>query len=51
LQCSRTWVIAGRALGTLEWVVRGLPHVIVYSVDEDADELAVKAVFHSAQNR
>jgi toxin ParE1/3/4 len=42
---------AGRARGTLEWVVVGLPYIIVYEVDEAADEVAIIAVFHGAQDR
>ncbi|HEY2226917.1 MAG TPA: type II toxin-antitoxin system RelE/ParE family toxin [Xanthobacteraceae bacterium] len=41
----------GRAPGTYEWVVVGLPYIIVYEVDEDADEVAIIAVFHGAQDR
>ena len=42
---------AGKVSGTYEWVVGGLPYIIVYTVDRDAEEVAVIAVFHSAQNR
>ena len=41
----------GRAPGTYEWVVVGLPYVIVYEIDETADEVAIIAVFHGAQDR
>jgi addiction module RelE/StbE family toxin len=41
----------GKARGTLEWVVRGLPYIVVYTVDREADELTVIAVFHGARNR
>ncbi len=41
----------GRAPGTREWVVHGLPYVIVYQVDELLDELTVLAIFHGAQSR
>ena len=41
----------GRARGTYEWAVVGLPYVIVYEVDEAADEVAIIAVFHGAQER
>ena len=41
----------GRAPGTYEWVVPGLPYILVYEV-HDADNLvAVAAVFHGAQDR
>ncbi len=42
---------AGREPGTHEWIVVGLPYVIVYEVDEAADEVAIIAVFHGAQDR
>ena len=42
---------AGRARGTYEWVVVGLPYIIVYEIDEKADEVAIIAVFHGAQDR
>ncbi len=42
---------AGRARGTYEWAVVGLPYVIVYEIDETAQEVAVIAVFHGAQDR
>jgi plasmid stabilization system protein ParE len=42
---------AGRAPGTYEWVVPGLPYIVVYTVSGDADEVAVLAIFHGAQDR
>ena len=42
---------AGKLSGTYEWVVGGLPYIIVYTVDRDADEVAIIAVFHTSQNR
>jgi toxin ParE1/3/4 len=41
----------GRAPGTREWLIRGLPYIIVYRVSRDEDELQVLGIFHSAQNR
>jgi toxin ParE1/3/4 len=41
----------GRAAGTYEWVVVGLPYIIVYEIDEAAGEISVIAVFHGAQDR
>ena len=41
----------GRASGTLEWLVPGLPHVVVYRIDDDADVIDVISVFHGAQDR
>jgi toxin ParE1/3/4 len=40
---------AGRAPGTREWVVKGLPYVIVHEPHED--ELVILAIFHGAQDR
>ena len=43
---------AGRVAGTHEWVVRGLPYIIVYEVGTiDPDELVILGIFHAAQNR
>jgi len=36
---------------THEWCVVGLPHVIVYEVDEAADETTIIAAFHAAHDR
>lgn len=41
----------GRARGTHEWIVKGLPFIVVYEVHETAEEVVVIAVFHCAQNR
>ena len=41
----------GKVAGTLEWVVPGLPYVVVYQVDKKQRELHVIAVFHCAQDR
>ena len=43
---------AGRVAGTYEWVVRGLPYIIVYQTDaNDPDEVLILGVFHGAQDR
>jgi|ERR1041384_7923954 len=42
---------AGRSGGTREWVVRGLPYILVYEVDIDLGEVMVLGVFHGAQKR
>ena len=42
---------AGQAPGTYEWVVVGLPYVIVYEIIEAVDEVAIIAVFHGKQDR
>jgi toxin ParE1/3/4 len=41
----------GRVPDTFEWVVGGLPYIIVYTIDRDAEEVTITAVFHAAQNR
>lgn len=41
----------GRAPGTYEWVVTGLPYIVVYKIDDDANEVQITAVFHGAQDR
>jgi plasmid stabilization system protein ParE len=42
----------GRIPDTNEWVVRGLPYIIVYEVGVTVpDEVVILAVFHAAQNR
>jgi len=34
-----------------EWVVTGLPYIIVYEIDRDRDEVVILAVFHGRQDR
>lgn len=41
----------GRAPGTYEWVVPGLPYIVVYKVNINDEEVDVVAVFHGAQDR
>lgn len=42
----------GRVPGTHEWVVRGLPYIIVYQIGAvDPDEVLILGVFHGAQDR
>ena len=41
----------GSLKGTREWVVRGLPYIIVYEVVEERGELRILGVFHQAQKR
>ena len=48
------WQYMGKvrsAPGTYEWVVTGLPYIVVYTVNADDGEVAVIAVFHGAQDR
>ncbi len=42
---------AGKARGTYEWVVRGLPYIVVYKIDSEENEVQIVAVFHGAQDR
>jgi toxin ParE1/3/4 len=46
-----TWATLVEREGTLEWVIPGLPYVIVYRVREDEDFISIDAVFHGAQDR
>ena len=41
----------GRDSGTYEWVVVGLPYIIVCEIDEATNEVAIVAIFHGAQRR
>ena len=41
----------GRAPDTYEWVVTGLPYIIVYKMNTNDGEIDVVAVFHGAQHR
>jgi toxin ParE1/3/4 len=41
----------GKVEGTREWIVRGLPYIILYEVDDAREVVIVLAVFHGAQNR
>jgi plasmid stabilization system protein ParE len=42
---------AGAVDGTLEWVVTGLPYIIVYELHDADDELVVLGIYHGAQLR
>jgi len=41
----------GTVASTREWVVRGLPYIIVFQVDSDRDLITVLGIFHAAQSR
>lgn len=41
----------GKVEGTREWIVRGLPYLIVYRVDHVARTVTILSIFHGAQNR
>jgi toxin ParE1/3/4 len=42
---------SGLVADTLEWVVTGLPYIIVHEVDALQNEIIVLGVFHGAQDR
>ena len=41
----------GAAPGTREWVVTGLPYVIVHELDDAAGEVVIIGIYHGAQLR
>jgi toxin ParE1/3/4 len=41
----------GLAAGTREWVVPGLPYILVYEVRDGGKEILVLTVFHGARDR
>lgn len=41
----------GQARRTFEWVVPGIPFIIIYEIDEPSEEVRVISVFHGHQNR
>ncbi len=41
----------GRRIGTREWVVTGLPYIVIYEVDTARRLVIVRAVYHTAQQR
>ena len=41
----------GAVPGTYEWIVQGLPYIIVHEIDEKKDEIVVLGIFHGAQDR
>ena len=42
---------AGRVAGTHEWIVRGLPFIIVYQIETSPDGVTILGVYHDAQDR
>jgi toxin ParE1/3/4 len=42
---------SGAVDGTREWVVKGLPYILVYEITPEADQLAILGVYHGAQLR
>ena len=42
---------AGAAAGTREWVVVGLPYVIVHELDSSQNEVVILGVYHGARLR
>lgn len=41
----------GRGAGTFEWVVPGLPYIVVYRVNADDNVVDIVTVVHGAQDR
>ena len=41
----------GSVTDTYEWIVPGVPFIIIYEVDDFAHELRVIAIFHARQER
>jgi len=41
----------GAVPGTYEWIVQGLPYIIVHEIDDEKDDLIVLGIFHGAQDR
>jgi plasmid stabilization system protein ParE len=41
----------GKVPGTREWIVRGLPYIIVYEVDADREAVSILSIVHGAQQR
>ncbi|MFL4970095.1 MAG: type II toxin-antitoxin system RelE/ParE family toxin [Xanthobacteraceae bacterium] len=41
----------GRGPGTYEWVIPGLPYILVYEIREEEELVIINAVFHGAQDR
>lgn len=41
----------GAVSGTREWVVKGLPYIIVYEIVHEVEELAILGIYHGAQLR
>jgi len=41
----------GAAAGTFEWVVTGLPYIIVHEPNETVNEVVILGVYHGAQLR
>jgi plasmid stabilization system protein ParE len=39
----------GRVAGTYEWVVSGLPYVIVYEIQPEQNRIVILGVFHGAR--
>ena len=41
----------GKVHATREWIISGLPYIVVYKIDDARDTISVIGVFHGAQNR
>lgn len=42
---------AGAAIGTREWVVVGLPYIVVHELNETENEVVILGIYHGAQLR
>lgn len=42
---------SGKVRGTYEWPVARLPYLIIYTMEEEFDELVIVAVFHTSRER
>jgi plasmid stabilization system protein ParE len=51
LAAFRMWGMSDERPGTFEWVVTGLPYIVVYRVNADDDVVEVIALVHGAQDR
>ncbi|MGC9953692.1 MAG: type II toxin-antitoxin system RelE/ParE family toxin [Rhizomicrobium sp.] len=41
----------GKVEGTREWILRGLPYIVVYQIDEAREAVTILGIFHGAQQR
>ena len=42
---------AGVVPDTYEWIVQGLPYIILHEIDDQNEEIIVLGIFHGAQQR
>ena len=51
LESFRILAISESLPGTIEWIVKGLPYVIVHEIDPDREEVLILGIYHGAQDR